>query len=155
MPFHYVWVIVAALAVAQMIGLAVGWAAGVLVQPLKDEFGFGIGDIGLSFGPLLSGCRYLRSDCRLDGGPVRREKGVSTQRNPLHHHLGASGFHGPPVEPSLFLRCAAWRSPSHFHGASDGCGSHVVQPTLGNGTGVLWAASASAPPCSPRCCPSW
>ena len=49
-PFHYVWVIVAALAVAQMIGLAVGWAAGVLVQPLKDEFGFGIGDIGLSFG---------------------------------------------------------------------------------------------------------
>ena len=49
-PFHYVWVIVATLALAQMIGLAVGWAAGVLVQPLKDEFGFGIADIGLSFG---------------------------------------------------------------------------------------------------------
>ena len=49
-PFHYVWVIVVALAMAQMIGLAVGWAAGVLVTPLQDEFGFEIEDIGLSFG---------------------------------------------------------------------------------------------------------
>ena len=50
LPFHYVWVIVFALATAQMIGLAVGWAAGVLVTPLQDEFGFEIDDIGLSFG---------------------------------------------------------------------------------------------------------
>ena len=50
LPFHYVWVIVFALATAQMIGLAVGWAAGVLVTPLQDEFNFEIDDIGLSFG---------------------------------------------------------------------------------------------------------
>ena len=49
-PFHYVWIIVAALAIAQMVGLAVGWAAGVLVTPLQTEFGFDIEDIGLSFG---------------------------------------------------------------------------------------------------------
>ena len=50
LPFHYVWVIVFSLATAQMIGLAVGWAAGVLVTPLQEEFSFEIDDIGLSFG---------------------------------------------------------------------------------------------------------
>ena len=48
---HYAWVIVGVLALVQVIGLSINFASGVLVQPLADpqgEFGFSLGDIGLS-----------------------------------------------------------------------------------------------------------
>ncbi len=50
---HYAWVIVAILALVQMVALSINFAGGVLVEPLTDpdgEFNFSFGDIGFAFG---------------------------------------------------------------------------------------------------------
>ncbi|HIM37990.1 MAG TPA: hypothetical protein EYM38_08255, partial [Dehalococcoidia bacterium] len=46
---HYAWVIVAILSVVQIVGQAIGMAAGVMVTPLNDPdggFGWSLGIIG-------------------------------------------------------------------------------------------------------------
>jgi len=51
--FHYAWVIVAVLAMVQVIALSINFAGGVLVQPLSDsdgQFGFSLSSIGAAFG---------------------------------------------------------------------------------------------------------
>jgi MFS family permease len=47
--FHYSWVILAVLAVVQIVGQSIGMAAGIMVAPLNDAnggFGWGMGSIG-------------------------------------------------------------------------------------------------------------
>ncbi|MDA0769158.1 MAG: MFS transporter [Chloroflexi bacterium] len=51
--FHYAWVIVATLALVQVVALSINFAGGVLVQPLSDsegQFGFSLTSIGAAFG---------------------------------------------------------------------------------------------------------
>ena len=51
--FHYAWVIVAVLALVQVVALSINFAGGVLVQPLADsegQFGFSLSSIGAAFG---------------------------------------------------------------------------------------------------------
>ena len=51
--FHYAWVIVAVLALVQIMALSINFAGGVLVQPLSDsegDFGFSLADVGASYG---------------------------------------------------------------------------------------------------------
>jgi len=50
---HYSWVIVAILALVQMVGQSIGMAAGIMVAPLNDPdgaFGWGMATIGAALG---------------------------------------------------------------------------------------------------------
>ena len=145
---HYAWVIVVVLALVQVIGLSINFASGVLVQPLADpqgEFGFSLGDIGLSISlyylsaALLSpvagwvgdryGGRRLMVVGALMYGTVLLGVGVVSE--PWHLLLSFGVLRGT-VQAIFMVPLMA-------------VVSGWFQRRLGLGTGLLWAAGGIGP----------
>ena len=145
---HYAWIIVAVLALVQIVGVSINMAGGVLVEPLSDsggDFGFSIASIGASYGlyflmgallaPLAGwlGDRYGARSMMLAGGIMF---GVV---------LALVGFISQPWHLLLTFGLLRGAAQSIFMVPLMAAVSGWFRRRLGLGIGILWAAGGVGP----------
>jgi MFS family permease len=146
--FHYAWVIVAVLAMVQVVALSINFAGGVLVQPLADadgQFGFSLTSIGFAFALYFLTAAILAPVAGWMGDRFGARKMLIAGAAWYFIVLVAVAYMHTSWQLMITFGVMRGAVQSIFMVPLMAAVAGWFRRSLGLGTGILWAASGIGP----------